>query len=142
MLYVFQPRSSHPSIKRPIAAIQLPATRTATRVQAPRSDTTNAATMATTVKTAVAIPTSDRTPPPACAMAVPLISPWSRPIASASPATSGSGSLRSTETSTPITRNAVHFLIRSLTPQPRFAGSTLRSGKLTAGNALAVAVQI
>ena len=71
-----------------MAAIQLPATRTATRVQAARSETTNAATRATATKTAVAMPKSASIPPPAWAMAVLLKKPWSRPSAKASPATS------------------------------------------------------
>jgi hypothetical protein len=51
-------RSDHPSSSMPVAATQLPATRTAIRAHAARSDMTWLAAMAITTKTTVAVPTS------------------------------------------------------------------------------------
>src|SRR3569623_154705 len=71
-------RVAHPSIRRPLAAIQLPATRTAIRVHEARSLTTNAATRATITKIAKTSPRRTTAGESDCPIPVPLRYPWYR----------------------------------------------------------------
>src|SRR5271157_2193394 len=71
--YEFQPlRTAQPSISRPLAAIQLPATRTAIRAQCARSRTTNAAARAIRTNTAKTSPRSATAAVSNCPMPVPF----------------------------------------------------------------------
>ena len=63
----------------PTAATQLPATRTAIRVQAACSETTNAEISNAITNTVTTIPVNANGPAPMAARAEPLNKPWMRP---------------------------------------------------------------
>lgn len=79
-------RTTQPSMKRPLAAIQLPATRTAMRAHRARTEVTCPAKIDTTTKMAHAIPAA--TSPLDCAFAssIPLRPPLNNPMRIAMPA--------------------------------------------------------
>jgi excisionase family DNA binding protein len=71
-----RPLRLQPSISKPVAATQLPATRTVIRIHGLRRETANAATRATSTKVTAAMPASPNASRSAAAMAAPLSQPY------------------------------------------------------------------
>ena len=99
--WIVYARVDHPSMRSPIAAIQLPDMRTASRAHCARSDVTCPARSDTIAARQHAVPAIATRPLGLAAKSTPLASPCSVPTVAARPITAAKGSRTSAATATP-----------------------------------------